>query len=212
MGYRQSYRHFGSSSQSLYEPSNWDRYVTGFDWGTDRCLRNAFESHICYSEMLTQAHYVYGWDKNAVYHLIAQSRPLAQKASSSEFWKGVQKDFLNWVKETGYYIQDFPNWKNVLNMMDTSTNNAFNYEKIKKDADNILSNTAKKTGNDLWSMWIDNVPKEYRIIAYVLAGGAVLAYTYPILTVTFRGIGGAVRGVKKVRQRRKAKRIEQKSK
>lgn len=212
MSYRQSYRHFGSSSQSLYEPSNWDRYITGFDWGTDRCLRNAFESHICYSEMLTQAHYVYGWDKGAVLHLINRSRPLAQKSSSSEFWKGVQKDFLKWVKETGYYIQDFPNWKNVLNMMDNSTNNAFNYAKVKKDAENILANTASKTGQDLWSMWLSNVPKEYRIIAYVLAGGAVLAYTYPILTVAVRGVGGVVRGVKKVSQRRKAKRIEQKSK
>lgn len=212
MSYYQPYGIFRETSETLYTPSNWDKYVTGFDWGTDRCLRNAFESHICYSEMLTQAHYVYGWDKNAVYHLINRSRSLVNEKSSFDFWKGVQRDFLNWVKETGYYIQDFPNWKNVLNMMDTSTNNAFNYAKIKDDAENILSNTAKKTGEDLWTMWLGNVPKEYRIIAYIFAGGTILAYTYPILSVAFRGIGGAVRGLSKVRQKSKAKMIEQKSK
>ncbi len=210
MNYYQPYGLTGS--KTLYDPTLWDKYVTGLDWGTDRCLRNAFEGYICYSEMLTKAHYAFGWDRTAVNTLIAKARPLANKPSAFDFWKGVQKDFLGWVKDTGHYIQDFPKWEYVLQTMDYNTESALEYKKVVEDAEKILQNTAKKTSSDLWKMWIDNVPQEYRIIAYVIAGGAVLGYTYPILRITFRGIGGAVRGVKKVRQRRKAKRIDQKSK
>lgn len=175
-----------------YKPDFWDE-LTGFDFGTDRCYRNGFEAYVCYSNILTNAVLRFGWDQSATKYLIDQAFPY-RTSTSEYFWTQVQANFMNWVKDTGFFISDFPKWKKVLRVMDSATEGAFSYQKAKEDADNIFQNTLAKTGSDLWEMWQTQVPFQLRVLAYVIAGGAILSYTYPI----FGLVGRSIKNIKKL--------------
>ena len=185
--YNQNYGVFRATSETLYEPSMWD-YITGMDWGKDRCLQNGIEAYICYSSMLTRAVLIFGWDQKAVNTLIEKAYGY-RNGTAKDFWGNVQKNFMKWVKETGWHISDFPKWKDVLKQMDLYTDSAFSFQELQDDADRIFQNTALATGGDLWEMWQTNIPQPLRIVAYVIAGGAVLAYTYPLLSLAFKAVG-----------------------
>jgi hypothetical protein len=176
---------------TLYKPSNWDKYITGMDWGTDRCLRNGNEAYVCYATMLTRASLVFGWNKQAVEYLIQKGFEYKNEDAYS-FWSAIQKNFLKWVKETGWHIQDFPKWEHVLNQMDSSTQSAFDYKKVRENADKIFQNTAMATGSELWKMWQTKVPPEIRWIAYGVGGIVVLTYTYPLVSFTFKLLGAVI--------------------
>ena len=138
--YNKHYGFLREDAPILHDPDWWDK-LTGMDWGTDRCLRNGYEAYVCYSHILESATYHNGWDQQAVQYLIEKSFPY-RTGDSAEFWKAVQLGFMKWVKETGFIISDFPNWKQVLKVMDSATSGAFSYRETKKNADAIFEKTA----------------------------------------------------------------------
>lgn len=171
---------------TLYEP-NWWAKLTGMDWGTERCLRNSMEAYVCFSEMMFKAESQFGWNTQVVNYLVKKAFDYRGNAnlqdSAYQFWEAVQNNFMSWVKDTGWNVVDLPRWEGVLRQMDSSTEGAFEYAKAKKEADRIFLNTAISTSSDLWYLWMENVPKSVRIATYVVVGGAVLSYTYPIFNV-----------------------------
>ena len=81
-----------------YKPDWWDE-LTGFDFGTDRCYRNGYEAYVCYSNILSNAVYQFGWDAQAVKYLIDQAFPY-RTGSSTQFWTAkVVKDITKQKEE-----------------------------------------------------------------------------------------------------------------
>lgn len=169
---------------ALYEPDWWAK-LTGMDWGTSRCLRNSVEAYVCFSEMMFRAESDFGWNSAVVDKMVSEAfkykgNPNLEN-SAYTFWKAVQENFLKWVRLAGWNIVDLPKWDDVLRQIDLSTESAFDYMKIKEEADRIIQNTAMSTTSDLWYLWQTKVPMPVRVGTYVVVGGAVLAYTAPVL-------------------------------
>ena len=179
-----NYLPYGTTT--LYDPTLW-QWITGMDWGTSRCLRNSQEAYVCFTEMMYGAEASFGWNTDLVNTLVQKASIYRGNADLStpatHFWRGVQKDFMQWVKDSGHHIADQPKWKSILEQIDRQTEGAFNYSEVKKDADRIFQKVAIQTTGDLWHLWTTNVPKEVRWVAYAVIGGTVLTYTYPVINL-----------------------------
>jgi len=176
---------------TLYD-ANWWQKLTGMDWGTDRCLRNSKEAYVCFSEMMYQAESRFGWNTQVVNYIVTQAYQYSGRSNLKDsayfFWENIQKNFMTWIKNTGWNIADLPNWQAVLRQIDSSTDGAFSYAQAEKEANEIFQKVALQTSSDLWYLWQTKVPKKLRIATYIIAGGAILSYTYPLLNLAYRAI------------------------
>ena len=174
---------------SLYDPNWWDK-LTGMDWGTDRSLRNSVEAYKYFSDLMYMTANKLGWNAESVNYIVRKAYSWSGNADLSTnaiyFWTGVQDNFMTWVKESGWNIQDFPKWKDIIKLIDMNTDGALSYKKVKENADKIFQNTAIATTGDLWHLWQTNVPKELRWIAYGVGGLLVFSYTYPVIRMVGR--------------------------
>ena len=156
-----------------YTPTLWDSLI-GTDWGTDRCMRNAQEAYLCYSEYMLEKQNKNGWPPPMVQHLISKAQPFSTRPTATAFWKGVQQNFLGWFEEKGYHISDFPKWEKALRTLDAFSDSAFSYDEVrdqfsaKQVGKDLTKDTADDLGSELKKLWKE-IPVWVKI-----AGGSVL--------------------------------------
>jgi hypothetical protein len=131
-----------------YTPT-WFDWLTGYDYGVDKCLRSGSDAYLCYTQYLRQVRDNIGWTPQLVNTLIVSAEPKS-KGSATQFWKSVESNFLKWVKLAGYHPDDLPKFDKVLKVMDSFSDSAFSYDEIQKQKEQFFSDLYKETQDDAW--------------------------------------------------------------
>lgn len=127
----------------------WFDWLTGYDYGVDKCLRSGADAYLCYTQYLRQVRDNIGWTPQLINTLIVSAEPYS-KGSAIQFWKSVENNLLEWVKSSGYHPNDLPKFDKVLNVMDSFSDSAFSYDEIQKKKEQFFPDLYEQTQDDTW--------------------------------------------------------------
>jgi hypothetical protein len=167
-----------------YTPT-WFDWLTGYDYGVDKCLRSGADAYLCYVQYFRQVRDNIGWTPQLINTLIVSAEPYS-KGSAIQFWKSVESNFLKWIKSSGYHPDDLPKFNKVIKIMDSFSDSAFSYDEIEKSKKTFFQDVGAQTSEDIWNRiaigW-NNLPQEARIAIIAIGGLYTVAQLAQLATL-----------------------------